>query len=181
MTKDESPERICKTLLLVEDNHGVREGIQGVFKPYEDDLTLCVAVNADEAMKCAFKVNRELRTIHAVILDIMMPYGSEEMRKELDGEEDDDDLETGYRFIQLLREKEQPGANPIWVTVITGRNRPDILNRLSKELKGRGRIMIKPFNDFIMEHDICLALGIESRVPGYVLPSNYKPIGNGGE
>lgn len=180
MNQDKPSNKVGKKLLLVEDNHGVREGIQGVFKPYEDVLTLCMAVNADEAMKYAFTESRELRTFHAVILDLMMPYGSEDTRVELGGQDDVEDLESGYQFLKYLRNKEQSGKS-IWVTVITGRNRPDILNRLSKELKGRGRIMIKPFNDFILEHDICLALGIESQVPGYVLPSNYKPIGNGGE
>lgn len=169
-----------KKVLLVEDEPEIIKCIETLFAPYEDLLELDIAQTAEQALEKLYK-NETALAFDALILDIMLPYGSNRICTQIKGEADmAEELETGIQLLQYIREKEaESGVSTMWVSVITGRNAPQVLRRINDFFKGYGRLLVKPFNDFVLENDIAHVLGIESNVPEILLPEGYevpKPV-----
>lgn len=162
-----------KIVLMIEDEPDICEAIKKIFEPYGDLVVLKFADTAKAAIEI---LDQDKKTITGIILDIMLPYGNSKTRETLQGEGDDSSIKTGIYLLELIRKKEaEEKRSPVWVNVITGRNAPDVLNHLTLLLKDRGRLLLKPFNDFVLENDIVSVLGIDSKVPEILLPQNYEP------
>ena len=167
-----------KKVLLVEDEPDMRSSIQSILKPYVQYLEVVEATNAGEAMDLLSWASPDERP-DALILDLMMPYG--EAAQELDyANSDSSQVETGIRILKKLREKEKSGeyrygSQPLWVSVITARGNPNVIQRLGELLVNRGRIYLKPFSRREFVHDLALVLGIESQVDPDFLPPGYSP------
>ena len=163
-----------KTILLLEDEPGIINVIERLFKPYGDSVALKSAETVKDALNLLY-LNGKICTVDALILDIMLPYGDKITREILKGEGDQSDIETGIHLLEHIRGKERSCDTPLWVSIITGRNAPDVLKRVEKLLNKRGRLLVKPFNDFVLENDIALVLGIKSLVDEILLPEGYSP------
>ena len=163
-------------VLIVEDDPDVMKSVKTIFEAYSDQVKLLEAKTAEEAYTILFKESDQ-PTVDALILDIMMPYGKIEIRERLRGEGDIHFIETGKLLLEYIRDKEVNAKEeiPLWVSVITGRNAPNILQCINKLLGDNGRLMTKPFNEFVLENDIAHVLGIKSKVPEIVLPEGYQP------
>jgi CheY-like chemotaxis protein len=166
-----------KKVALIEDDPDVRSIIQQVLKPYAQGLEVVEATNAGEAMDLLFPDFPDERP-DAVILDLMMTYGK--ATEELDETSDPHQVDTGVRILERLRKAEKDGetrygSQPLWVSIITARNEPYLIQRLKKLLDGKGRIYLKPFNDLALEHDLVTVLGIDSLVDSELLPIGYSP------
>lgn len=166
-----------KRVLVVEDDKSLSESIEAMLKGYDAALEFCVVENAGEAWPHLFPENPKDRP-DAVILDIMMPYGT--AADSLDSESDPDCIETGVRLIRKLREQEkesnhQSGRLPTWVSVVTARSNPKLIEELNTILDGRGKLYFKPYKPTVLEHDLMHVSGIECNVPEVLLPRGYKP------
>lgn len=166
-----------KKVVLVEDDPEVRKILLETLSPYFQDIEVFEATNAGEAMNLLFSDPPGNRP-DALILDLMMPYG--EAGQKLDSDSDRDQIETGVRLLNYLRnrEKTEPGtdiAYPLWVAVITARSNPLLIQSIEKLLAGNGRIYLKPFNDLELEHDLACILHIKSQVDSILLSPEYSP------
>jgi len=166
-----------KKVVLVEDEPEVRKIIRETLSPYSQDIEVFEATNAGEAMNFLFPDSPDNRP-DALILDLMMPYG--EAGQELDSDSDQDQIETGVRLLDYLRnrEKTEPGTDiacPLWVAVTTARSNPHLIQRMEQLLAGNGRIYLKPFNDLELEHDLACILNIKSHVDPILLSPEYSP------
>jgi CheY-like chemotaxis protein len=166
-----------KKVALIEDDPDVRSIIQQVLKPYAQDLEVVEATNAGEAMDLLFPDSPD-EHLDAVILDLMMTYGK--AAEELDETSDPHQVDTGVRILKRLRKAEKDGeirygSQPLWVSIITARNEPHLIQRVKELLGSRGRIYLKPFNDLVLEHDLALVLGLDSQVDPDLLPTGYSP------
>jgi len=169
-----------KTVLLVEDEPEVVNIIKELFEPYTGmGLGIEPRATAAHVLGRLF-CNTEKPAVDALILDIMIPYGSNpdesvKTRKILGGSADKMDMETGILLLKKIREKEkEENRAPLWVAVITARNAPRVLQTAWELIENSGRVYIKPFNDILLENDIVTVLEIESKVPGELLPRDYK-------
>ncbi len=164
-----------KRVLIIEDEPDVLAPLKKIFAPYGEDIQLVKAMTAEEALAELFD-DKGQPAVDAVILDIMMPYGSAETQEKLKGEGDKYELDTGLLLLKYLRQKEQKlKRSPLWVSIVTGRCAPKALNELKGLLMETGRLQTKPYNEFVLENDIVLALGLESQVPPILLPDGYHP------
>ena len=166
-----------KKVALIEDDLGIRSIIQGVLRPYAQYLDIVEGTNAGEAMDLLFPDSPDERP-DAVILDLMMTYGK--AAEELNETSDPHQVDTGIRILERLRKSEKDGdirygSQLLWISIITMRNEPYLIQRLRELLDGRGRIYLKPFNDLALEHDLVTVLGIDSLVNAELLPIGYAP------
>ena len=118
-----------KKVILVEDDPEVRKIIRETLSPYFQDIDVFEATNAGEAMNLLFPASPGNRP-DALILDLMMPYG--EAGQALDSDSDQDQIETGVRLLDYLRNREKTElsthiAYPLWVAVVTARNNPHLI------------------------------------------------------
>lgn len=164
-------------ILLAEDDPRINSLLTELFLPYEEFIQIKSAVSVKEAYQFLFSESgKPHHSFKAIILDIMMPYGSEDVKTTIDGSDDDQSKESGYLLLKYLRKQETlHHRQPVWVNVITARNAPDVLHNINQELGRNGRLEVKPFNDFALEKDICTILDIECNEPDYLLPENYTP------
>ena len=172
---DSNPAKQKRKILLVEDDIAVREIVKEILEPYTSDVEILEAGDAGKAMDLLFSDFPRNR-IEAIILDIMMTYGT--ATEVLDAASDPDLVDTGVRFLRFLRQKEEEimapsGHTPIWVSVITARSGIKVILTIQNLLGGRGRIYLKPFDDMVLEHDWALVLGLESQVDEELLPDDY--------
>jgi CheY-like chemotaxis protein len=165
-----------KSVLIVEDESDVMKSVKTIFEAYKDQMTHLEAKTAEEAYTILFKENDHF-AVDALILDTMMSYGKIEIRKRLRGEDDTYSVKTGMLLLDYIRNQEVKAKEeiPLWVSVITGRSAPNVLQCINKLLGDNGRLMTKPFNEFVLENDIAHVLGIKSKVPEIVLPEGYQP------
>ena len=166
-----------KKVVLVEDDPEGRKILLETISPYFQDIEVFEATNAGEAMNLLFSDPPGNRP-DALILDLMMPYG--EAGQELDSGSDQDQIETGVRLLNYLRNREKTElgtdiAYPLWVAVITARSNPHLIQRIELLLAGSGRIYLKPFNDLELEHDLACILHIKSQVDPILLSPEYSP------
>ncbi len=149
-----------KKVLVVEDDPAIRQILQGFLGRYtEYDVK---EVNDARSAMEYFKQHPHGH-FDAVLLDIMMPYGTPPALEELQSTTDPDELETGLRLLRWLREI--LGEETVWVAVITARAVPRVAAEAQSLLKQRGCIYFKPFDDLRVEHDLATALGVSSKVP----------------
>lgn len=152
-----------KKVLLVEDDLGVAEMIRNYLEEYADKIELQVVSDAGKALENMLPIDKNKPD--ALILDIMMPYGS--ALNQLKGETDPDEIESGLRLLTFIREEERgKHSQQLWVAVITARS-PVAIEARVKELGAK--LYCKPFNTLQLEDDLVRALGIESKVPPILL------------
>ncbi len=162
-----------KKILIAEDEAMVRDTVKRILKSYENELEIMEVDNAGNALDFLFPHDSEKRPI-ALILDITMPYGSAE--NVLDTSRDAEEIETGVLLLEYIRRREKEyNLQRIWVSVITARENQNILDETEKLLDGMGKIYSKPYDDFEMENDLSVVLGIKSLVPSGLLPKDYQP------
>jgi CheY-like chemotaxis protein len=152
--------------LIVEDDFGIAEDWRQRLSRYEGSVTLRTCTDAGEALA----VLRESPPPDAVVLDIMMPYGSSSA--ELHGDTDPDEMETGLRLLRAILDQEgqPPAVRRVWVAVATARS-PLAVDATAKRLfAGRGVIYYKPYDPNRLEDDLMKALDIPSKVPAILLP-----------
>ncbi|MCD4777362.1 MAG: TIR domain-containing protein [Desulfobacterales bacterium] len=157
-SKVQTPNHI-KKLLIVEDDISTCDNLKETFLHYKDSIVIKTAFNAGEA----FDLMISGWTPEAIILDIMLPYGT--AGEILNEKYDPEHLYAGFRLLEKIREND----DSTWVSVITARNSPKIIRKIDSILSSNGRIYIKPFNDMQLENDLVLALGLKSNVPPYLL------------
>lgn len=175
--------RAKKKVALIEDDPGNRRAIKQIFESYSE-IELVEAVDAGEAMKILFP---DLPENHpdAVILDLMMPYGT--AAEQLDDKSDPDCVETGVNLLHFLRKSEKSADNRhssdlLWVAVTTVRNNPQLIRKIEQLLEKRGCIYTKPFDTFKLEDDLAQVLGIKSQVdPIFLSPEHLPPVQKDGE
>jgi CheY-like chemotaxis protein len=168
-------ETIKKTILLVEDDSGIAEQLVNRFHKYKKYINIITAQNAGEVIDTiGDAVNH--RSIDAILLDLMMPYGK--ARPQLDGKESDpDETDTGLRLLEFLRREEKRSKTlPMWVAIITARSPFTIATRAIGLLEGHGEVYYKPFKTFKLEDDLATALNIPSQVPPILLRNNLSNI-----
>ncbi|MCP4460909.1 MAG: response regulator [Cytophagales bacterium] len=166
-----------KKIVLVEDDADVMQCIKQVPILCSDEVEILEASNAGEAIELLF-TNSSLETPDALILDLMMPYGDAKSRLDPNGS-DSDGTETGVKLLEYFRQKEKDEGwykrNPIWISVITARNAPHLVQNIRHMLDGNGRIYFKPFDEFMFEYDLAQVLGLKTRISIEFLPSEYEP------
>ena len=169
---------MSQLILVVDDEASLVSVVRGYLE--QAGYGVVTASNGREALFVAREQQPDL-----IILDLMMPYGTG--AQELDANSDRDEVDTGVQLLRHLREREKAEENhysssPLWVAVITARNNPHLIQKLEQLLNGRGRIYLKPFTDFELEHDLAHVLGIDSKVPPALLPDGYvlPKLTNGG-
>ena len=169
-----------KRVLLVEDDIVLSKHIKELLEAYEPELELHAVENAGEAWPHIFPKHPAERP-DAVILDIMIPYGA--AAKELGAESDPDCIQSGLRLLEKLRDWEKTHGShddplpPLWVSVITARSNPKLIEEINSLLMGRGKLYLKPYKGIVLEHDLMFILGIECKAPEVLLPRGYKPPG----
>ena len=163
-------------ILIVEDEPGLQKEIKEILEPYKAEIEVLSAHNAGEAIPLLFP-NSPQEKPDALILDIMLPYGN--AAEILYSDTDPKNIKTGLRLLKKLRkrEKENPDKNVplLWTAVITARSNPRLIQELNNLLEDRGRIYSKPYSDVVLEHDLAIVLGIESKAPQVLLPQEYRP------
>ena len=170
--------RAKKKVALIEDDHGNRRAIKQIFESYSE-IELVEAVDAGKAMKILFPDLPENR-LDAVILDLMMPYGT--AAEQLNAKNDLNCDKTGVKLLRFLRESEKSAENCLssdllWVAVTTARNNPQLIRELGQLLEKRGCIYLKPFDTFKLENDLTQVLGIKSQVdPILLLSEHLSPV-----
>ncbi|MCP4345074.1 MAG: hypothetical protein GY795_06055 [Desulfobacterales bacterium] len=167
-----------KKIVLVEDDFDVMESIKQILASYTDEIEIQEASNSGEAMERLFP-DSSLEPPDALILDLMMDYGNAKFRLDPNGS-DSDGTETGVKLLEYLRQKEKDEQgrykrNPTWVSVITARNAPHLVQNIRHMLDGNGRIYFKPFDEFMFESDLAHVLGLKTRIPIEFLPDGYEP------
>jgi|GEM_PF-3314853 len=162
---------IKKTILLVEDDTSLAKLVLSVLKDYQNSLDIKNFSNASDVIEYLQNYPKDYPP-QAIILDLMMPYGS--ARKLLDPNEIDvDDNNTGLNLLHYIRQR-QLGKNleSIWVSIITARSPIAVEAKAKELLKNDGEIYFKPFDTFQFENDLMIAIGIPSKVPGFLLDNN---------
>lgn len=161
------------TLLIVDDEGRHVEELRRTFQAYGNSLTILTARDAGEGF-----IQFQKSLPDAVILDIMMPYGT--ARSEIDGTNDVDMLDAGLRLLERIR-KDYPDHD-FWCAVVTGRASRPLIARLQELLADNvGRIYLKPYNAFQLEYDLTSSLGIPCRLPTELLDEMYPGRGNHGD
>ena len=149
----------AQNILIVEDDISVCNHIKEIFSRYEESINVKTANNAGDA----FEIISSSWGIDAVVLDIMLPYGS---ASELLNEKfDPEGLYAGFRLLEIIRNDN----SKTWAAVITARNSPKIVWKINDLLGDCGKIYFKPFDTFLLEHETVNALGILSKVPAIFL------------
>jgi len=166
--------RAKKKVALIEDDPGNRLAIKQIFESYSE-IELVEAVDAGEAMKILFPYLPENRP-DAVILDLIMPYGS--AAEQLNAKNDLNCDKTGVKLLHLLRESEKSADNRLssdllWVAVTTERSNPQLIRELEQLLEKRGCIYTKPFDTFKLEDNLAQVLGIKSQVDPILLSHEH--------
>jgi CheY-like chemotaxis protein len=152
-----------KLVVVVDDDPSIHEIFKKILEPYKE-IKVLIARNAGEILKLISSMKPD-----AIILDLMMPYG--DAKKTLKGGTDPQNVDTGVRVIRRLREKNKD----IWVSVVTARNAPPVIADVKGLLGQKGRMYFKPADDLEIENDLCLALGLKSKVSPSLLGANYRP------
>jgi CheY-like chemotaxis protein len=166
-----------KRVLIIEDDLEVRNSIVAILKSYGSLLSIDETSDTGEAWPFLFPEDPDHRP-DALVLDLMMPYG--DAGDTLGAQEDPSMIRTGVELLNYLRESENQlednqNLHSLWVSVITARSNPSLIQEVSRLLGQFGRIYLKPFNDFEFENDLASVLGIESKVIYGLLADDYKP------
>lgn len=172
--EDDKNKQIAQ-VLLIEDDAMIRKEIVEDLKPYETEMQVSETANAGEAV-ALLSINSPDKRFDAYILDIMLPYA--EASRMLNGNSDPDAVHTGERLLRRIRDEENGENNstvsrPAWVSAITARSNPQLIQVLRSLLGDRGKLYIKPFSTYELVHDLALVLGIKSKVPLELLPKGY--------
>jgi CheY-like chemotaxis protein len=154
-----TPSAEIKRCLIVEDDVRAKDLCDRLSK-YSNCLEVKLYKDAGSALDVWS--SPETRP-HAMILDIMMPYGS--AKNVLRGDEDTDMMSTGLRLLTQIRKEEKTGSLPlIWVAITTARSPLAVGVRAQELLEGRGEVYYKPFNPHRLEDALVKSLGITSKV-----------------
>ncbi|MEW6218361.1 MAG: hypothetical protein AB1634_02375 [Thermodesulfobacteriota bacterium] len=156
-----------KRILIVEDEPDLRDKLKGLLTKYQA-FQILEAADARQAQDIVQEPGQRLA---AVILDIMLSYGTPSPN--LGQDNDPDMVDTGVRLLQWLRETVQDRS--VWVAVTTSRVNPRLVSRVRSLLGRRGKIYPKPYNRLLLEHDLALVLGEGSQVPAVLIPVDYSP------
>ncbi|MDM8540782.1 hypothetical protein QUF90_06810 [Desulfococcaceae bacterium HSG9] len=165
-------------LLIIEDEENIINGIKRAFQSYCDFVKFIEAKDASEALAKIYAESS--KKPDAIILDLMMSYGSnKETRTLLDADDDPMMTDAGVQILKQLRLKEDEDNRffehyPLYVAIITARSEPLLHQELNRYLKGWGKIYAKPFNEDELVNDILYVFGKESKVIPELLPSGYK-------
>ena len=162
---DADPAILKKKVLIVDDDPAIRDVLKTVLEKYTEHYEFKEVRDAWTAMKYLKKP--EGVGFDAILLDFMMPYGKPTLQ-ELDSTSDPVEQETGLRLLRWFRMIQ--GETMVWVSVITAKATPRIAAEARLLLGQRGRIYYKPFDDLLVEHDLAIALGVESKVPPELQP-----------
>jgi len=159
-----------RRILIVEDDASMRKQLSVIFSRYGNAIELHWAENAGEALSAIEAAGSHF---DALVLDLMMPYGS--AREKLPGG-DPLELDTGLHVLDYVRRAAPIGALPLWVAVITARSGLAVARRATELLAGSGTLYLKPFDTFRFEDDVMNAIGVRSLVPAELLDDSITHV-----
>ena len=160
-----------KQIIIAEDDNLIIDIINNILSKYSDEIEKTTVNNAADLIAILKKSSKN-DSIDAIILDLMMPYGSE--RPLLDPEESDiDENNTGLNILWCIRNGQlKNDVAPKWISVITARSSFAVDAKANNLLGSQGKIYYKPFDSFEFEDDLMHAIGIQSKVPSSLLMNN---------
>ena len=144
-------------ILVVEDELMLRNEILKLFeKPYSDILKLHPTNNVAEALMIM-----KTTQIDGIILDIVMPYGSDKLK--FQRKSDPMGIDAGLWFLEKIRSDFTKMKHPIWIAVTTGRANPNLHQKLNHLIGGNGVIFYKPYCTIELEYKLCKYFKIDFR------------------
>ncbi len=159
-----------RRILVVEDDASMRKQLSVIFSRYGSAIELTWAENAGEALSALEAAGSHL---DALVLDLMMPYGSG--REKLPAG-DPLELDTGLHVLNYARRNASIGTPALWVAVITARSGLAVARRTTELLAGSGILYLKPFDTFKFEDDVMKAIGVQSLVPAELLDDSVPHV-----